>query len=156
MDVPLYAVALIVFALLYLALAVVLSVALLITFIVLFLYLTLRHGKMPDNYPHGFGDVLITVIFVGVTWGIFVLLGPKNPVPFLPVGGSATYAAGGILSINEIVSVGVVLAILFLFMGAFIARQLHDGGSMGGGGQAITTASSDTSKAKPGGSGSSG
>jgi hypothetical protein len=147
MDVPLYAIALIVFALLYLALGVVLSVTLVLTFVILFLYLTLAHGKMPDNYPHGFSDALITAIFVGVTWGIFILLGPKNPIPFLPQNGSATYSASGLLSINEILAIAVILAIVFLFIGSFLARQLKD--SHGGGGGTTTTAQSD-SKPKQG------
>src|ERR1700683_2486883 len=147
MDVPLYAIALIVFALLYLALGVVLSVTLVLTFVILFLYLTLAHGKMPDNYPHGFSDALITAIFVGVTWGIFILLGPKNPIPFLPQNGSATYSAAGLLSINEILAIAVILAIVFLFIGSFLARQLKD--SHSGGGATSTTAQSD-SKPKQG------
>jgi hypothetical protein len=146
MDVPLYAIALIVFALMYLALGVVLSVTLILTFVVLFLYLTLRHGKMPDNYPHGFNDALITAIFIGVTWGIFILLGPKSPIPFLPQNGSAIYSATAILSFDVILSIGVVIAIIFLFIGAFLARQLKDGG---GGGATSTTAQSE-SKPKQG------
>ncbi|MCI4327394.1 MAG: hypothetical protein L3K16_07155 [Thermoplasmata archaeon] len=148
MDVPLYAIALIMFAMLYLAIGVVLSVTLIVTFVVLFLYLTLRHGKMPDNYPHGFGDALITAVFVGVTWGIFVLLGPKTPVPFLPQNGSATYSASALISINAILGIAVILAIVFLFIGAFLAHQLKDG-SQGGGGGSTTTAQSD-SKPKQG------
>lgn len=149
MDVPLYAIALLVFALLYLALATVLSVALIITFIVLFLYLTLRHGKMPDNYPHGFSDALITAIFIGVTWGIFVLLGPKSPVPFLPENGSVTYQATGLLTVNEIITIGIVLAIAFLFVGSFISRQLRGEGSSPGSSM-TTTAQSDSKVTKVG------
>ncbi|MCI4321243.1 MAG: hypothetical protein L3K18_09425 [Thermoplasmata archaeon] len=152
MDVPLYAIALIVFALLYLALATVLSIALVITFVILYLYLALRHGKMPDNYPHGFSDALITAIFIGVTWGIFVLLGPKNPVPFLPENGSVTYQSIGILPVNEIITIGVILAIVFLFVGSFIARQLRGEGSSSGS-QMTTTAQSDNKATKSGSSG---
>lgn len=148
MDVPLYAIALLVFSILYLALAVVFSVAIIITLIVLFLYLTVRHGKMPDNYPHGFGDALITAIFIGVTWGIFVLLGPKNPVPFLPSNGSATYQAANVLPVNEVVTIVVILAIVFLFIGAFIARNLKEGPS--GGSQVTTSAASEGKGPKQG------
>jgi|HubBroStandDraft_4_1064222.scaffolds.fasta_scaffold258757_1 phosphatidylglycerophosphate synthase len=146
MDVPLYAIALIVFSLLYLALAVVFTIALAITLIVLFLYLAIRYGKMPDNYPHGFGDALITAIFIGVTWGIFTLLGPHNPIPFLP-NGSATYQTSTVLSVNEILAVALILAVIFLFIGSFIARYLRDGS--GTGSSTTTTAQSD-SKPKQG------
>lgn len=150
MDVPLYAIALILFALLYLAISVVLSITLVITLVLLFLYLTLRHGKLPDNYPHGFGDALITAIFIGVTWGIFILLGPKSPVPFLPTNGSLTYATTAPIALNAIVSVGVVIAIVFLFIGSLIARNLREGsGSTGSGASTTTTAQSD-SKPKQG------
>jgi hypothetical protein len=151
MDVPLYAIALLIFAMLYLAIGVVLSITLIITFVLLFLYLTVRHGKMPDNYPHGFGDALITAIFIGVTWGIFILLGPKNPVPFLPQNGAATYSTS-LLTLNDIVAIAVILAIIFLFIGAFLARQLKEGQSgsgMGGGATTTTTAQSE-SKPKQG------
>src|SRR5215470_14182 len=84
MDVPLYAIGLVVFAVLYLGVGVFLGYTLVITLVLMFLYLALRHGKLPENYPHGLGDTLITVIFIGVTWGIFTFLAPKNPVPFLP------------------------------------------------------------------------
>ncbi|MCI4325730.1 MAG: hypothetical protein L3K00_07645 [Thermoplasmata archaeon] len=149
MDVPLYAIALILFALLYLAVSVVLSITLVITLVLLFLYLTLRHGKMPDNYPHGFGDALITAIFIGVTWGIFILLGPKSPVPFLPSGGSLTYATLQPVALDAIIGVGVVLAIIFLVIGSFIARQLREGSTGSGGGSTTTTAQSE-SKPKQG------
>jgi hypothetical protein len=147
MDVPLYAVALIVFALLYLALSVVLSIVLVVTLVILFLYLTLRHGKMPESYPHGFGDALITAIFIGVTWGIFILLGPKTPVPFLPEGGSVTYATLAPAALDAIVAITVVLAFVFLFIGTLLARQLKEGSS--GGASTTTTAQSD-SKPKQG------
>jgi hypothetical protein len=147
MDVPLYAIALIVFSLLYLALAVVFTIALAITLVVLFLYLALRYGKMPDNYPHGFGDALITAIFIGVTWGIFVLLGPKDPIPFLP-NGSATYQTSTLLSVNTVLGIALVLAIIFLFIGSFIVKYLREAGSTGG--TSTTTTAQSDSKPKQG------
>jgi hypothetical protein len=143
MDVPLYAIALIVFALLYLALSVVLVVAFAITFVVLYLYLSIRYGKMPDNYPHGFADALITAIFIGVTWGIFILLGPKDPVPFLP-NGSAQYSPTTLLSINEVIAIALILSIVFLFIGSLITRYSREG-QMGG----ISTATTAQSESKP-------
>ncbi|MCI4332596.1 MAG: hypothetical protein L3K01_02530 [Thermoplasmata archaeon] len=150
MDVPLYAIALILFALLYLAVSVVLSFTLIITLVILFLYLTLRHGKMPENYPHGFGDALITAIFIGVTWGIFILLGPKSPIPFLPANGNLVYAVTPPIALNAIVGVGVVIAIVFLFIGSLIARQLREGSAGTGSGSSTTTTAQSDSKPKQG------
>lgn len=128
MDVPLYAIALVVFAVLYLGIGVFLGYTLAITLIVMFLYLVLRHGKLPDNYPHGFGDTMITVIFIGVTWGIFTFLAPKNPIPFLPAAGQSglTYGSTAI-PLGSFFTIAIVLALVFLGIGAFFAKDLKQG-----------------------------
>jgi hypothetical protein len=139
MDVPLYAIGLILFAVLYLAVGVFLGFVLIITLLMMLLYVAVRYGKLPDNYPHGPGDIMITVIFIGVTWGIFVFLGPKNPIPFLPTPGQGlTY---GVTAVNLVpyVAIGLVLAVIFLLIGAFVASQFRDlltrgGAGTGGGG----------------------
>ena len=130
MDVPLYAIALAVFAVLYLVMGVFLAFTLIIAFIILFLYLAIRYGNVPQNYPHTLGDVLITVIFTGVTWGIFVYLGPKNPVPF--IGSGRTFNATAVVPIASIVEVSLALVIVFLIIGAFVVPRLT--GSVSGGG----------------------
>lgn len=126
MDVPLYAIALVVFSVLYLGIGVFLGYTLVITLIVMFLYLALRHGKLPENYPHGFGDTMITVIFIGVTWGIFTFLAPKNPIPFLPANGDSgfTYTTAAI-PFSSFLVIGIVLSLAFLFIGAFFAKELR-------------------------------
>jgi hypothetical protein len=135
MDVPLYALALVLFAVLYLAIGVFLAFTLIITLIVMFAYLSIRYGKMPDNYPNGLGDTLITVAFIGVTWGIFTFLAPKDPIPF--VGNGLTYTAGSHIAVGSLLAIGLVLALVFLAILAFIARDLKDasvGTSTGTGG----------------------
>lgn len=131
MDVPLYAIALVVFSVLYLGIGVFLGYTLAITLIVMFMYLVLRHGKLPENYPHGFGDTMITVIFIGVTWGIFTFLAPKNPIPFLPAAGQSglTYTTTAI-PLGSFFQIAIVLALIFIGIGAFFARELHQ--PMGG------------------------
>ncbi len=126
MDVPLYAIALVVFSVLYLGIGVFLGYTLLITLIIMFVYLVLRHGKLPDHYPHGFGDTMITVIFIGVTWGIFTFLAPKNPIPFLPGPGESgfTYTTT-VIPLSSFLQIGIALALIFLIIGAFFARDLH-------------------------------
>jgi hypothetical protein len=144
MDVPLYALALIVFAVLYLAIGVFLAWTLIITLIVMFAYLAVRYGKMPDNYPNGLGDTLITVAFIGVTWGIFTFLAPKNPIPF--VGNGFTYTTGSSIPIGSLLTIALVLALVFLGVLAFIAKDLREAGAGTGGGGTPT----DPTKPKQG------
>lgn len=128
MDVPLYAIALILFSVLYLGIGVYLAYVLIITLVVMFLYLTLRHGRLPENYPHGLGDTLITVIFIGVTWAIFTYLAPKTPIPFV---GSGLLYTHGQIQLLPLISISMVLIVIFLAIGAFIAKDLQAG--LGGG-----------------------
>lgn len=126
MDVPLYAIGLIVFAVLYLAVGVFLGFVLVITLLIMLLYVALRYGKLPDNYPHGPGDIMITVIFIGVTWGIFVFLGPKNPIPFLPGAGQGIIYGTSQVNLVPYVAIALVLVTIFLLIGAFVANQFRD------------------------------
>jgi hypothetical protein len=136
MDVPLYAIGLILFAVLYLAVGIFLGFVIVITLMMMLLYVGLRYGKLPENYPHGPGDILITVIFIGVTWGIFVFLGPKNPLPFLPsVGQGVTYGPG-VINFVPYLAISLVLIVAFLLIGAFLASTFRDLLTRGGvGGQ---------------------
>ncbi|HEY6238098.1 MAG TPA: hypothetical protein VIZ68_02800 [Thermoplasmata archaeon] len=140
MDVPLYAIALVMFSVLYLAIGVYLAYVLIITLLVMFTYLTLRHGKLPDNYPHGLGDTMITVIFIGVTWGIFTYLAPKTPIPF--VGSGLTYTHGQI-ELLPLIAITLVLVVVFLTIGAFIAKDLQGPGASVGGSANASAASSE-------------
>ena len=131
MDVPLYAIALSVFAVLYLAIGVFLGITIMITLFIMLAYLAARHGKLPENYPHGLADSLITVTFIGVTWGIFTWLGPKNPVPFS--GNGWTYTPVANVPITQIFEIALVLSVIFLIIFSFIANELRSPGASGGG-----------------------
>jgi predicted signal transduction protein with EAL and GGDEF domain len=148
-DVPLYAIALVVFALLYLAIGVFLAFTLIIALVVMFSYLAIRHGSLPENYPHSLGDTLITVIFIGVTWGIFVFLAPKNPIPF--IGHGFTYTSSTVLPLGSLIVIAFVLCLIFLLIGSFIAKDLRQlGGGTGGGQSMADQAAASESKPKQG------
>ncbi|HKS59516.1 MAG TPA: hypothetical protein VJS68_01915 [Thermoplasmata archaeon] len=135
MDVPLYAIALIVFSVLYLGIGVFLGYTLLITLIVMFMYLAIRHGNVAKNYPHSLGDTLVTVIFIGVTWGIFTYLAPKNPIQFIGTG--FTYTNQAEVPISAIIVISFVLAVTYLVVLSFIAQR-RDRMGAGGGGPPLT------------------
>jgi hypothetical protein len=146
MDVPLYAIALAVFAVLYLAIGVFLAYALVFTLIVMFIYLAIRHGNLAENYPHGIGDTMITVTFIGITWAIFTFLAPKSPVPF--IGSGLTYTSGTNIPFAAIITISVIVAIVFLVIGSFVARELKGAGQ--GGGTPSSTSNMPDSKPKQG------
>ncbi len=127
MDVPLYAIGLAVFAVLYLAVSAFLIWAILITLIVMYLFLTLRYGDVSENYPHSGADVSITAIFVGITWGIFVFVGPKNPVPFVGNGFSyATSTAASSATVSAVIAVTVGILIAFLIVFSLAAEKMAE------------------------------
>jgi hypothetical protein len=115
MDVHLYAIALVVFGVLYLAIGIFLAFSLLITLFILLLFLVIRHGKLPDNYPFNGREVAQTVIFIGVTWAIFVFLGPKNPLPFIGTG--LTYVTD--VPTNVLIAIALLVTIAFLVVFSF-------------------------------------
>jgi hypothetical protein len=116
MDVPLYAVALAFFAVLYLAIGVFLVFTILIAMVAMYLFLTLRYGNVSESYPHSAGDVSITAIFIGITWAIFVFVGPKNPVPV--IGNGFTYNASTVVPITSII--GITFFVMIAFLGVFL------------------------------------
>lgn len=124
MDVPLYAVGLTLFAVLYLAIGVFLVWAILVSLIIMFLFLTLRYGNVSQDYPHSAGDVSITAIFIGITWGIFVFVGPKSPIPF--IGNGFTYTPSTAVPVSEILTVAVALLVGFLVVYSFAADRLAE------------------------------
>jgi hypothetical protein len=131
MDAYLYVVALAVFGILYLVLGVFLVFALLISLLAIFLYLVLRHSPLPEHYPFTAGDSIITVVFIGVTWGVFTLLGPKDPVPF--VGSGLAYSTASPFLIDAVLIISVVALFVFLVIGALIIPRMTKGGRSGGG-----------------------
>jgi len=141
MDAYLYVLALAVFGILYLVLGVFLVFALLISLLTIYIYLVLRHGQLPDNYPFGASDTLITTIFIGVTWAIFTALGPKSPIPF--VGSGLTYSSAAVLPIDAVILISVVVIFAFLVIGAFVVPRLtNNRGRSGGGTQGQQTVGS--------------
>jgi hypothetical protein len=130
MDVPLYAIALVVFAVLYLAIGVFLAYVLLITLLVMFAYLVLRYPKLPDEYPYGSRDTSITVIFIGITWGIFTFLGPKSPIPFLGTG--LTYTTASAVPVVDVLILAFGVSVIMLAIFSFWAsRDDRRSGSLG-------------------------
>lgn len=128
MDVPLYAIALTVFAILYLAIGVFLAYTLIFTLLIMFLYLVLRYGKLPDDYPYGGRDISITLIFIGVTWGIFTFLAPKSPIPF--IGNGFTYTSPDSIPVDAILVIAFVLTIAFLVIFSFVGSRGQDLGAV--------------------------
>jgi heme/copper-type cytochrome/quinol oxidase subunit 2 len=125
MDVPLYAIALALFAVLYLAIGVFLAFTLLITLFIMFAYLVVRYRDLPANYPHSAADAATTMIFIGITWAIFTFVADKNPVPF--IGAGLTYTSQALIPLNAIIGIAFVVSIVFLLIFAFIASRNRDG-----------------------------
>jgi phosphatidylglycerophosphate synthase len=128
MDIGLYGVALISFATLYLGLSVFLLWTLVIAVLVVFSYLAVRYKDVRENYPHSVGDSLTTLLFISITWLMFVLLGPK-PVP--------SWGQGLIYGENPVWQwVGAILLVavfvLMMIMGVLIPYL--EGKVSGGGG----------------------
>jgi len=121
MDVTLYAIALAVFAVLYLAIGVFLAFTLIITLLILFAYLVIRYRELPSNYPYSASDAITTMIFIGITWAIFTFVADKNPLPF--IGSGLTYTNQAVVPFDTILAIGFVVAILFLGVFAFLAGR---------------------------------
>jgi hypothetical protein len=125
MDVSLYAIALAIFAVLYLAIGVFLAFTLIITLLVMFLYLVVRYRDLPSGYPYSGGDAIQTMIFIGITWAIFTFVADKNPVPFIGTG--LTYTNQSLIPLDAIIGIAFVVSILFLMIFAFLAGRPRDG-----------------------------
>jgi hypothetical protein len=121
MDVPLYAIALALFAILYLAIGVFLAFTLLITLFVMFAYLVVRYRDLPANYPYSSADAATTMIFIGITWAIFTFVANKNPVPF--IGSGLTYTNQALIPLNAIIAIAFVVSLAFLLIFAFLASR---------------------------------
>jgi hypothetical protein len=131
MDVPLYAIALAIFAVLYLAIGVFLAFTLIITLLILFLYLAVRYRDLPSGYPHSSGDAVVTMIFIGITWSIFIWVADKNPIPF--IGSGLVYTNSAAIPLDSIIAIAFVVSVLFLMVFAFIAGRPHEELSAPGG-----------------------
>jgi hypothetical protein len=129
MDVTLYAIALAVFTVLYIAIGVFLAFALIITLLVMFAYLAVRYPGLPQSYPHSSSDAITTMIFIGVTWSIFTFVADKSPIPFIGTG--FTYTNQSLVPFDAIVLIAFVVSIVFLLVFAFLASRREP--SPGGG-----------------------
>ncbi|MGA9840215.1 MAG: hypothetical protein WBF81_09125 [Thermoplasmata archaeon] len=130
MDVPLYALALALFAVLYLAIGVFLAFTLLITLFIMFAYLVVRYRDLPTNYPHSAADAATTMIFIGITWAIFTFVADKSPVPF--IGSGLTYTSQALIPLNAIIAIAFVVSVVFLLIFAFIASRGREGEAQSG------------------------
>ncbi|MDE1822235.1 MAG: hypothetical protein KGJ23_14190 [Euryarchaeota archaeon] len=140
MDIPLFGLALLTFAILYLGLSVFLLWTLVITGFILMAWLAIRWRAVGENYPHGLGDSLTLLVLVSITWILFVFLGPKecsyytcngsnDGVPFM--GNGLTYIDPPWHVITEIL-IFFIFLILILF--AVIIPVLQHRMTLGGGG----------------------
>ena len=129
MDIPLFGLALLTFAVLYLGLNVFLFWAIVITFLVIMMYLAIRYKSVAENYPHGLGDTLTLVVLVAITWVLFVFLGPKNPLPFIGAGLVSSQPDWGLIT-----AVALVFIFLVMILFAILIPVLQGRMSMGGGG----------------------
>ena len=80
---------------------------------------------------------MVTVTFIGVTWGIFTLLAPKNPIPF--VGNGLTYAASGVVPLGAAIAITVVLLLGFIVVGSFVVPRMQGRGKAPSGGEGNVT-----------------
>lgn len=141
MDVPLYAIALTVFGALYLGLEVFLLYTLIFALFAMYLYLVLRYEHLPEGYPFSAPDTLVTATFIGVTWGIFTLLAPKSPIPF--VGNGLTYATATAVPLASAMTITLILLLGFIVVGSFIVPRMKDRGKAPSGGQITVGAGSN-------------
>jgi hypothetical protein len=134
-DLPLYAIAIAAFALLYIGIGVFLLFTLIITLLVMLIYVIVRYSPLPDGYPYSANAITQTVILVGVTWAVFVWVSDKNPIPFL--GNGLTYVSPDSVAIGPILIISLVVLLAFLVIMSFampeLLRNRQGGGGSGGG-----------------------
>ncbi len=140
MDIPLFGLALLTFAVLYLGLSVFLFWTLIITIVIIMMFLAIRWRSVAENYPHGLGDTLTLVVLVSITWVLFVFLGPKDCTPAtcfgsndgVPFWGSGmTYAAP---PWTVIIQITIIFIFLVLILFAVLIPYLQGRMQIGGGG----------------------
>jgi hypothetical protein len=138
MNVPLYAVALIVSATLYLEFSVFLLIALAAALLGMAIVLAIqlarfRHGRATESVHRvadpdwiaarvkarrsSLRDSLITAVFIGITWGIFANIAPRN-AQLMGRGWTYPSPAGGSDPLIEQTALLVVLVLLIALVGA--------------------------------------
>lgn len=141
MDTSLYILGLLLFATLYMGLAIYLFWTLIITVLVIVIYLAARYKNVAENYPYSMSDTLYGVLLVATVWAIFVIVGPK-PVPFL--GSSLTYTTLSAAYVASVFDVIVIFVFVLLVIFAIIVPWLEGRGSGGGAGQGDVTVGAQT------------
>jgi uncharacterized membrane protein YgcG len=131
MDTSLFIIALILFAALYIGLAVYLFWSLVICVILLMVYMSARYGNVVENYPFNLNETLSSILLIATTWAVFILVGPK-PIPFL--GSSIVYSNYAEATLTAVIDVVVVFIFLFLIILAILVPWLERTGSQGTGG----------------------
>ena len=131
MDTSLFIIALILFAALYIGLAVYLFWSIVICMMLLMVYLAARYKNIAENYPYNLNETLSSVLLIATTWAVFILVGPK-PIPFL--GNSITYNLYAEATVTAVIDVVVVFIFLFLIILSILVPWLERSGSQGTGG----------------------
>lgn len=131
MDQTLFVIGLVLFAALYIGLAVYLLWTIAITLIVMLVYLAVRYGNIVENYPYNLSETLSSVILISTTWTVFIIVGPK-PIEFF--GPAIVYDVLPEAVFSSIVATVVVFIIVILGILAIIIPNLEHRGGMGGAG----------------------
>lgn len=133
MDLGLFFLAMLSFAILYMVIGVFMIWVLVITFLVIFLYLAIRYKNVPENYPHGVGDSMITILFISITWALFTFLGSQGNVKV--IGQGLTYISDPPWAFVAEVSLifGVIMLCVLAILIPYLEGKMSGGGGDGGG-----------------------
>lgn len=133
MDTALYILGLLLFAALYMGLAITLFWTLLITILVILIYLAARYKNVVENYPYNLSETLYGILLIATVWTIFVIVGPK-PIPFL--GPSITYTTYSPAYATSVIDAIVIFIFVLLVIFAIIVPwyEGRGGGQASGGG----------------------
>jgi hypothetical protein len=132
MDTALFVIALILFAALYIGIGVYLLWSLLITLMVLMAYMAARYKNVAENYPYNMTETLTSVLLIATTWTVFIIVGPKDPLPF--IGSSFTYTSPTAEVVSGVIDAVIVFVFILLIVMAVLVPWLERSGMQGAGG----------------------